>query len=219
MPELVFQLHSWWHSGTGQGAGAHADAVIQRDPDGLPYLPGRTVKGLVREALSRGASIDLISTAQRDQLLGSDFRDGQGGWNPSDRIPQRTDSDAAARMLTEARYSTEQGLLQFTNATLPDSWSTWAQGADAASLGRLGQLLASTSIDKDGVASDHTLRTIEVAPPMTLRSQLTLRVSAKGDASESTWADTLRRCLPLVRSLGSHRNRGLGRVTISLEGA
>lgn len=47
--EIIF--HNDWHCGSGLAAGADVDALVIKDKDGLPYVPGKTVKGLVREAV------------------------------------------------------------------------------------------------------------------------------------------------------------------------
>jgi len=46
------EFFSNWHCGSGLSAGADVDALAIRDKDGLPYIPGRTIKGLLREAAS-----------------------------------------------------------------------------------------------------------------------------------------------------------------------
>jgi hypothetical protein len=38
---------SEWHAGSGLSAGAGSDAVVIRDKNNLPYLPGKTIKGLL----------------------------------------------------------------------------------------------------------------------------------------------------------------------------
>ena len=50
MTRLRFEIQSFWHAGSGRGDGAVADATVLRSRAGLPILPGRTVKGLLREA-------------------------------------------------------------------------------------------------------------------------------------------------------------------------
>lgn len=44
------EFYSDWHCGSGLAAGAEADAVVVKDKDGLPFVPGKTLKGLVDEA-------------------------------------------------------------------------------------------------------------------------------------------------------------------------
>lgn len=44
------EFFSNWHCGSGLAAGADVDALVIKDKNGLPYIPGRTMKGLLREA-------------------------------------------------------------------------------------------------------------------------------------------------------------------------
>lgn len=44
------QFHTYWHCGSGLASGADADLLVIKDKDGMPYVPGKTVKGLLREA-------------------------------------------------------------------------------------------------------------------------------------------------------------------------
>jgi len=39
----------YWHLGSGLNAGAKLDSPIVKDKDAIPYMPGKTIKGLVRE--------------------------------------------------------------------------------------------------------------------------------------------------------------------------
>ena len=44
------KFHSDWHCGSGLASGADVDALVVKDSNGLPYIPGKTIKGLIREA-------------------------------------------------------------------------------------------------------------------------------------------------------------------------
>lgn len=46
--EIDFFSH--WHCGSGQAAGADVDALVIKDRRELPYVPGKTIKGLLRDA-------------------------------------------------------------------------------------------------------------------------------------------------------------------------
>ena len=39
----------YWHLSSGLSAGVKLDSTVVKDKDGLPYLSGKTLKGLVRE--------------------------------------------------------------------------------------------------------------------------------------------------------------------------
>ncbi|HIP44863.1 MAG TPA: CRISPR-associated protein [Sulfurospirillum arcachonense] len=39
----------YWHLGSGTSAGAKLDSLVVKESNGLPYVPGKTVKGLLRD--------------------------------------------------------------------------------------------------------------------------------------------------------------------------
>ena len=47
---LKIELLSDWHCGSGLSAGADLDALCIKDELGLPFIPGKTIKGLLHEA-------------------------------------------------------------------------------------------------------------------------------------------------------------------------
>jgi len=47
--ELKF--YDYWHLSSGLSAGAKLDSSVTKDNDSLPYAPGKTLKGLVREMI------------------------------------------------------------------------------------------------------------------------------------------------------------------------
>lgn len=47
--KINIQLKSFWATGAGK-SGTSLDSIVLRDKDGLPYIPGRTFKGLLRDA-------------------------------------------------------------------------------------------------------------------------------------------------------------------------
>ena len=183
--EVTFQILSYWRVGTGQGRGASLDAVCARDPDGLPFIPGRQVRGLFREAVTDAAEMKWFSGAV-DELFGSAKTDGR------DVIPDTT-----------------AGTLRFENARM--------LACDQAALKREGYLRhglfdtkRSTAIDpQTGAARDRSLRFEEVAIPLMLRTDILPLPGAPAD-----WATRLETAAPLIRGIGSGRNRGLGRVIV-----
>ena len=52
MTDIKYKItfFSNWHCGSGLAAGADTDELVIKDRNGLPYVPGRTIKGLLREA-------------------------------------------------------------------------------------------------------------------------------------------------------------------------
>lgn len=52
MLEVKYEIEffSSWHCGSGQGGGKDADYCPIRDSEGFPFVPGKTIKGLFRDA-------------------------------------------------------------------------------------------------------------------------------------------------------------------------
>ena len=43
------EFFDYWHLGSGVSAGAALDSLVVKDSHGLPYVPGKTIKGLIRD--------------------------------------------------------------------------------------------------------------------------------------------------------------------------
>ena len=48
---IIYEIKflDYWHIGSGLSAGTKLDSSVLKNDDQLPYIPGKTVKGLVRE--------------------------------------------------------------------------------------------------------------------------------------------------------------------------
>lgn len=44
------EFFTYWHCGSGLSAGADVDLLTVKDAKGFPFVPGKSVKGLIREA-------------------------------------------------------------------------------------------------------------------------------------------------------------------------
>lgn len=193
---LKIEIKNYWHPGTGRGQGSRLDATTHRNTQGIPCLPGRTIKGLVRDAVQRWeefggyAPIPTGSPSITAQLFG----------------PQSDDSNA-----------TWPGLLRFTDGELPK--------ADVQYLAKNNSLLAglyrhhfATAIDHaTGTSIDTSLRGIELVIPLTLWATIDLVPDAKYRDLQTTWAELVKQALPLIQAVGAHRSRGLGRAVVTLE--
>lgn len=204
MKWLKVEIHTFWHAGTGRGDGPAADAVVLRSAEGLPVLPGRTLKGLLRDAA---------------ELLEGAGGDGKAGAPAPGRAAQLFGSSSQGEAAHgAARFATEPGLLRFGSAELgrgfeeQAAWRSWAAGEEGrAGLPHLFQTVSSTAIGEGGVIQGGSLRTFEVVVPMTLHAPL------EAVADDSAWEADLEAILPLVREVGSKKSRGFGRCTVSME--
>lgn len=148
MPKVnvKFRFLSPWHMGSGFGEGAHLDAMPVKTAAGLPYIPGRSVKGLLREAVMLAEECSQVAAGTTIMLFGS-------------RDPE------------QSRYASKPGALRVTSATLDEAMEAWA-GKNKGAVSSLYTVLAATKIDGDGLADDKTLRKVEAAWPVTLTAEV-----------------------------------------------
>ncbi len=66
--KVTIKLESDWHIGSGAGRPGDVDRLVQRDRNGLPYIPGKTLTGIWRDAC------ELVA-------LGLDNGDENGIWH------------------------------------------------------------------------------------------------------------------------------------------
>jgi CRISPR/Cas system CSM-associated protein Csm3 (group 7 of RAMP superfamily) len=184
--DLKIELLGYWHAGSGHGAKADVDAHVLSDNNGFPYLPGRTVKGLLRDALC-----DMGAEATANELFGKPAPQGEN----TGSIPGKIAVDDA-RMPADER-----------------SWIDNDRDADGLKA-QLFDSVASTAIEKNGLATEKSLRLIEVALPMILQGSITYLGNAE---TESADLALLGEACGLIRTLGSHRHRGLGRCRWTLK--
>lgn len=173
---IEIQIHSQWHCGSGLSAGADLDALVIKDQNEMPYIPGKTLKGLIKEAVDNYISFSG-NTIEKDRMFGT----------PSDKDEIRPD-----------------GCAHFSNAVL-DNKEYQAIVANKAQK-YLYNKVTSTAIDDNGIAQEHSLRSMETVVPCTLYATIS-------DVPEDIY-DTICKSLGMIKRLGLKRNRGLGRCTI-----
>lgn len=199
---LSVAIRGYWHAGTGRGSGHHLDALVDTDADGLPYLAGRHLKGLLRDAVHRAEIWGLLAP-HGDNLTLRLF--GSRGYDEGQPVP---------------REDTEPGRLQVGDARLPENLSAWLGHQDQAHLrAGLYRALYSTAVGDEGVARGRSLRGIQVTVPLDLEAQVRYipdQLGRHGDALPDCWFSILHECLPLIRAVGANRTRGLGRAVLTL---
>lgn len=201
---LEFDIHGFWHVGTGRGAGANADAVVLRDEVGLPFVPGKQVKGLLREAVELAENCKKgISKGRAKRWFGSSIEDALPG--------QSFTPDTREASMEAMRFATNPGELFVGSAVLgkgrpaAERWRAWAKD-NGPLVAEMFRAFASTKIEADGIVAEGALRSIEVVVPMKLYAEL--RGPANGQ-----WMTEILPALSLIDGVGGHRSRGFGRVT------
>lgn len=175
-----------WHCGSGMAAGAELDALVIKDGRGLPYIPGKTIKGLLREQTEMLLSYNPMYKEMEQQFLS--YMGIRVTIDNEDKIPN------------------EMGSLFFSNATFNEQTALEIENKQLTPL--LFHTIASTRIDKNGIAEDHSLRSIQVVVPCTLYGQI--------ENVPSELLSIIEQGLKLIKQLGTHRHRGLGRCEFNI---
>lgn len=193
MNKIIYRIKffSNWHTGTGLSAGASADLLVNKDEEGLPFIPGKTLKGLLREAAESIHSLD-------NKLIPSEFI--------TEIFGTRIEESNADRMYKEAGAF-------FSNAVLPGKTRMEILGTQKKEDPGLKKYLfaniSSTAIDEDGIAKDKSLRTIETTVPITLYAEI------RDIPVNEDFTEYMNLCFKWIKRIGLNRNRGLGRCEIS----
>jgi len=204
---LKIEIFEYWHAGTGRSGGPVVASEVIRTPAGLPYLPGKTLRGLLREGVQQAeeSGLEEVPAGATARLFGKPPNTQTGGL-----------------------HKREEGILRISDATLGADYETWAeQEEDAAVLEPLFGRITSTAINSNGQVKEKTLRTMEVAVPLTLEALIheieekvveekvvEEKVVEESPADVAGW---LTAGLKFIRGLGTQRRRGLGRVRFQLQ--
>lgn len=188
METLKYQIKflDEWMCSSGLGAGAETDSEVIKDKNGLPYIPGKTLKGILKDACIEIVEFDneqFLNQQQINYIFGAEFK-------------PKTNEDQEDRV-------SEAGNAFFSNAELSESEK------DEIIKNELQEFLyhnvASTRIDNNGIAVDKSLRVREVCIPITLFGEIQI---------EKQYHSALENAMKWTRQLGTNRNRGLGRCII-----
>lgn len=189
MKTITYQIEffSYWHASSGLAGSTYADILVNKTREGLPYIPGRTLKGLLREAAEVLHEFD-------PKFITAPFILDIFGQKPTNEEIEVEDATTEAKCF-------------FCNARLSLHLQT-AIREDQKSY--LYNVLASTKIDTTGLADEGTLRQLEVAIP------LTLTASIEHFPEEPDYERQIVRCFQWIKRMGLNRSRGLGRCQFSM---
>lgn len=199
------KFYSEWHCGSGLGAGADVDALVVKDKNKLPYVPGKTMKGLIREAVENILCFEGWTEQKKQGFVVVFGNSADKDWN----VLAGSDSKGIKRNPQIKSQSF------FTNAELEDSLKELIL-SDINSTEEaerywhfLYNSVASISINERGVSESQHLRKLETVVPCELVGQI-LKVPG-------AFVPVLQKGMQFVKRLGQNRNRGLGRCDIIFE--
>lgn len=195
--QLKIDIQSYWHPGTGSGRGSDVDAVTHRDAEGLPCLPGKSLKGILRDAVSRWEQFTQANTlpSLANKLFGAGADEGDT-WLGLVRVSDAVLADDIRYHLIKSAKDDDG-----KNNLIPSLYRS----------------IYSTAIEhQTGTAVNKSLRGMEVVIPLTLYA--TLAEVPNAEHPVSNWHKTIEQSLSLIQAVGAHRSRGLGRAVVTLEG-
>ncbi len=198
MPLLQIDFSGFWISGSGRGQGFAVDEEGITDEDGYPYLPGRHIKGVLRDAARKLLDVrDDLGPSVIDALFG---------------VGTRTSADTSRAGL---------GLLSFRDAKLSDSFKRKLKESGGHPSIDLFRTIASTAMTESGVAATGSLRVLRVAVPLILTAPVEFDAARAAllldrPRLSDEWRDIVASSLVLVTAFGGGRNKGFGRCFAEL---
>jgi CRISPR/Cas system CSM-associated protein Csm3 (group 7 of RAMP superfamily) len=135
----------YWHLSSGLSAGAKLDSTVVKDNDGLPYLSGKTLKGLVREM----AEIIKLEEEKKNfikKCFGDEGIEMGECYFSNAKLPKGIADEILENNLEDKLYD----VIASTKIGKEDKFKDGKQ------------------IEKKDIAVDNSLREIEVVVPITL---------------------------------------------------
>lgn len=206
MAVIRFTLRSDLCIGSGEATGVTVDRDIRISAAGLPYIPGRCIKGCLRQAAEQLKKYGCKEAQDSviDELFGT--KDGRAGAVH----PKNAVLPGAAAM--------EAWLCRESNK-LPRA------AAKPINVEKLFSHVRGQTSLKDGVFVKGTLRSTRVVnrfnalehkQATVLEAPVSLYISPNAKHSAEELAVLLKKCCQALRHMGNMRNRGLGSVKVEL---
>lgn len=188
MTTINYQItfFSEWHAGSGLTSGSDVDALVIKDKNGLPYIPGKTLKGLLKEATIQ--ILELQDKHPKDEKIITELFGYAEDNKPEDEAPHNT------------------GQAFFTNAVLNENLRDAIIKQDIA--GHFYRSTSSTAIEDSGIAKEHSLRKAETVIPCRLEAEI--------HNVENEFIEHIEQSMKWIKRLGKNRNRGLGRCKFEI---
>lgn len=215
---MVLNLHITLLSettfGRGDGVAGLIDQEITHNPKtGLPFLRGRTLKGLLVEECANilYAANEMKSSAESDLREAAHFLFGDPGSHIQDNAKMRVGAAQLPAELREAVATTViRDRLHKEESRKKHKWDK------EAVLNSLTEIRRQTAVDNTtGIPETGSLRSMRVLLRRTMfTAQLEFATSPEADSVELA---LLAACAAGLRRAGTGRNRGRGRIRAVLE--
>ena len=193
--------------GSGEGYGAIIDADVIFDDIGIPYIPAKRIKGCLRDAAFEVCA--MLDKAEIKSFLDLSLD------NSSNQFKIISDNFGKQGQQSPAP-------LYFTNLMIDDynrnkEWLEYLLSEHANIISKdsirsfFTELRQQTAIDDNGVAREHSLRTIR-----TLKKGITFKGDLHCHAENQTAEQLLAFACRNLKYMGTKRNRGFGKIKCEL---
>lgn len=216
--KVKISLKGYWYIGSGQEAGAYADSLMLKTKNRLPYIPGKTLKGIFRNAAITAKENNLLSQTAESGLSTLNKLFGTEGTTITGKCVnaecQTSEQEFNKKDFCEI---TTSGILCFSNAVLPQKDADFIDKQKAQHC--LFRTIQNTKIDSEtGTAADGSLRTTEVCVPLNLIATVNYDrdevISLFG--SEDSFMEKFKLLCCLIGEIGGKRRRGFGKCTVEV---
>lgn len=194
MPTLQIELLDYTLPGTGKADENDLDEIVLRDNEGLPMIPGKHLKGLLRQAVRCGQAWKWLTTMPPQEKDWEHYLFG------TSVIEDGLTADQS-----------QPGRLHIGNALLSQPVADYLL-ANPAQIPFLYAPVGANSCNEYGVSKTHSRRRIEVIVPMTLYAP----IHPIGPLPDENWLTILKTVLPLITAVGKLRRRGYGRACLTV---
>lgn len=197
MKQITYKIifHSEWHCGSGLTSGSDLDALVVKDADGLPFVPGKTIKGLLQEAA-------MVLYGEKFTEEYEKLPEGKSDENVLEHLIPKVFGYFDEMEIEKSKLHVK-GDAFFSNAILNSTLRREIINENLSDF--LYREVASTAIDKNGIAKEHSLRRMQTVIPCEVVGLIT--------GVEDQYIENLQSCMKYIKRLGQNRNRGLGRCT------
>jgi CRISPR/Cas system CSM-associated protein Csm3 (group 7 of RAMP superfamily) len=199
----------YWHLSSGLSAGAKLDSTVVRDENGLPYIPGKTIKGLIKEQSNNKQFLEICFGEEGNKIGKCHFLNIEIEENTR-KFDFVTKCFGSSSDEKDEFYYEEKivGECNFSNVEIEENTRKFIIQEKLQN--QLFDEIASTKIDENGIAKSGSLREIEVVVPLSLYGEI------KNIPDE--YKQEMIKALKKVKRMGLNRNRGLGRCVVEIEG-
>ncbi len=143
--ELKIKFLTYWHCSSGSSGGSRFDTMVAKDKYNLPFVPGKTLKGHIRDMAESLKDKKFVNECFGYSTFKEEF-----GYD--EEVLYKPNKD-------------REGKCYFTNAILNEN-------IDEKLSGYLYHSLSSTAIEENGIAKTGSLREIEAVVPLILEAKI-----------------------------------------------